>query len=105
MGDDRFFDLVRWTFYAMLIAEEFGITSANIDQRMNDADPEVQRFLGRTGDFGQMLGVSNDWTVRVIRQVGNYAESWDRNVTPLGLPRGRNQLYTQGGLHYAPPMR
>lgn len=104
-GDDRFFDLVRWTFYAMLIGEEFGITSANIDQRMNDADPEVQRFLGRTGDFGQMLGVSNDWTVRVIRQVGNYAESWDRNVAPLGLPRGRNQLYTQGGLHYAPPMR
>jgi general L-amino acid transport system substrate-binding protein len=104
-GDERFFDLVRWTFHAMLLGEELGITGANIDRRMADQDPEVQRFLGRTGDFGQMLGVSNDWTVRIIRQVGNFAESWDRNVAPLGLPRGRNALYAQGGLHYAPPMR
>jgi general L-amino acid transport system substrate-binding protein len=104
-GDDRFFDVVRWTMFALFTAEEFGITSANVEQRLADANPDVQRLLGRTGDFGQMLGVGNDWAVRILRQVGSYGDIWERNVTPLGLPRGYNQLYTQGGLHYAPPIR
>lgn len=104
-GDDRFFDVVRWTLFAMMTAEELGVTSANLEQRLTDTNPDVQRLLGRTGEFGQMLGVGNDWAVRIIRQVGSYADVWERNVTPLGLPRGYNRLYTQGGLHYPPPMR
>jgi general L-amino acid transport system substrate-binding protein len=104
-GDDRFFDVVRWTLFAMFTAEEFGVTQANVQQRLTDTNPDVQRLLGRTGDFGQMLGLDNDWAARIIRQVGSYADIWERNVTPLGLPRGYNRLYTQGGLHYAPPIR
>ncbi|WP_159998721.1 amino acid ABC transporter substrate-binding protein [Roseomonas sp. 18066] len=104
-GDDRFFDLVRWTQYAMTLAEEFGITSKNLAQRMDDPQPDVQRLLGRAGDFGKDMGVNAAWAANIIRQVGSYAEIWDRNVAPMGLPRGRNALYTQGGLHYAPPVR
>lgn len=104
-GDQRWFDLVRWAGYAPLLAEEFGITSANVEARMSDPDPEVQRFLGRTGGFGTMLGVRDDWAAQIVRQVGNYAEQWDRNVTPLGLQRGLNRLWTDGGIHYPPPAR
>jgi len=104
-GDQRWFDIVRWTGFAMLIAEEMGLDSKNIDQAAGSADPDVQRFLGRTGDFGKMLGVDNVWAVRVVKQVGNYAESWDRNVAPLNLPRGLNRLWTNGGIHYPPPIR
>ncbi|WP_338666009.1 amino acid ABC transporter substrate-binding protein [Pararoseomonas sp. SCSIO 73927] len=104
-GDGKWFDLVRWAGYAPLLAEEFGITSANVEARMSDPDPEVQRFLGRTGGFGTMLGVRDDWAAQIVRQVGNYAEQWDRNVTPLGLQRGLNRLWTNGGVHYPPPAR
>jgi len=104
-GDQRWFDLVRWSGFAMLIGEEMGLTSQNIDQAVTNMDPDVQRFVGRTGDFGKMLGVDNQWSARIVKQVGNYAESWDRNVAPLKLPRGINRLWTEGGIHYPPPIR
>jgi general L-amino acid transport system substrate-binding protein len=104
-GDTRWFDIVRWAGFAMLIAEEMGITSKTIDQAGSNPDPDFQRFVGRTGDFGKMLGIDNEWSMRIVKQVGNYAESWERNVTPLGLPRTINRLWTNGGVHYPPPIR
>jgi general L-amino acid transport system substrate-binding protein len=104
-GDWRFFDIVRWTHFALITAEELGITAANIDSFAGSTNPDVQRFLGRTGDLGRMMGLENDWAVRVIKAVGNYGELWERNLTPIGFPRGPNNLWNRGGLHYAPPMR
>ncbi|MGG5809112.1 amino acid ABC transporter substrate-binding protein [Falsiroseomonas sp. CW058] len=104
-GDWRWFDIVRWTHFALLTAEELGIGSTNIDSFAGSTNPDVLRFLGRTGDLGRMMGLENDWAVRVVRAVGNFAEVWDRNVTPLGTQRGINNLWTRGGLQYAPPMR
>ncbi|RYI32956.1 MAG: amino acid ABC transporter substrate-binding protein [Acetobacteraceae bacterium] len=104
-GDWRWFDVVRWSHFAQVTAEELGITSQNIDSFMTSPNPDVQRLLGRSGDFGKAMGLENDWAVRIIRQVGNFAESWDRNITPLGIPRGINALWTKGGLQYAPPIR
>jgi general L-amino acid transport system substrate-binding protein len=103
--DWKFFDLVRWTHIARLQAEEFGITSANVTERLADTNPDVKRFLGTSGEFGKMLGVSNDWVVKIISQVGNFSESWERNVAPLGLRRGINALWNAGGIQYPPPMR
>ncbi|WP_368416342.1 amino acid ABC transporter substrate-binding protein [Falsiroseomonas sp.] len=104
-GDWRFFDIVRWTHFALVTAEELGITAANIDSFANSNNPDVQRFLGRSGELGQMLGLPNNWTVNVIKAVGNYGEIWERNMTPIGFPRGPNNLWNNGGLQYAPPMR
>jgi general L-amino acid transport system substrate-binding protein len=104
-GDWKFFDIVRWSLFAMLTAEELGITSANVTNFNDSANPDVQRFMGRSGELGRQLGVNNDWAVQIVRQVGNFGESWERNITPLGVPRGINNLWTKGGLHYAPPMR
>lgn len=104
-GDPRFFDIVRWTHYALLTAEELGITQANIDSFANSTNPDVQRFMGRTGDLGRMMGLENNWAVNVIKAVGNYGEIWERNMTPIGFPRGPNNLWNRGGLQYAPPMR
>ena len=104
-GDQKFFDIVRWTHFAQITAEELGINSTNIGTFANSTNPEVQRFIGRTGDLGRMLGLENDFAVRVVTQVGNFAEVWDRNITPLGVQRGINALWTNGGLQYAPPMR
>lgn len=106
-GDQRFADIVRWTHFGMLAAEELGITSANVVEASGtDARPEVQRLLGRTGDLGPMLGLDKAWMVNVIRAMGNYGESFERNLAPLGLQRGRNALWTApGGLQYAPPFR
>jgi general L-amino acid transport system substrate-binding protein len=104
-GDDKFFDLVRWTYFATLIAEEYGITQANVDSFMNSNVPEVRRLLGVEGDMGKALGVDNKFAYNVIKQVGNFGEIWDRNITPMGVPRGINNLWNKGGLHYAPPMR
>ncbi|MCW8086743.1 amino acid ABC transporter substrate-binding protein [Sabulicella glaciei] len=106
-GDQRFADLVRWVHFGLLGAEEFGVTAENVQQMaQNDARPEVQRMLGRTGGLGQMLGVDNAWMVNIIRGVGNYGEIFERNLTPIGLQRGPNALWTtQGGLQYAPPFR
>ncbi len=104
-GDFRFFDMVRWSLFAMLTAEELGITSANIETFVASTNPEVQRFMGRAGDLGQMLGSDNAFAARIVRQVGNYAEVWARHITPIGIERGPNRLWNQGGLQYAPPMR
>jgi len=104
-GDDRWFDIVKWSLNAMIEAEEMGITSKNIDQQAASKDPAVQRFIGATGDFGKMLGVDNKWSFNIIKQVGNYGESFEANLTPLGFERGINQLWTKGGILYAPPLR
>lgn len=104
-GDWRFFDIVRWSHFAMITAEEHGITSRNIDQFMTSTNPDIQRLLGRSGDFGRAMGIDNEWAVRIIRQVGNFGEAWERNITPIGVPRGINNLWTKGGLQYAPPIR
>ncbi len=108
-GDDEFFQIVRWTLYGMLEAEEAGITQANVDKlRAESKDPVVMRLLGSSEDMGKLLGLDKDWLYRVVKQVGNYGESFDRNLgpkTPLGLPRGANNLWSKGGLMYAPPVR
>jgi len=104
-GDDKWFDIVRWTYFAQLIAEEHGLTSATIDAAATSQEPEVRRFLGLEGDLGKALGLDNKWAYNAIKQVGNAAEIWDRNMTPLGVPRGINALWNKGGLMYAPPMR
>jgi len=104
-GDDKWFDLVRWTFIAMITAEEKGITSQNVDSFMDSKDPDIRRLLGLEGDMGKALGVDNKWAYNVIKQVGNLGEVWDRNITPMGVTRGINNLWTKGGLQYAPPIR
>ena len=105
-GDDKFFDLARWTFYALLQAEESGVTQKNVDEMANTStDPTIRRLLGKDADLGKALGVSNDWVVNIIKSVGNYGEIWDRDITPIGVPRGINKLWTNGGLQYAPPLR
>jgi len=108
-GDNRWGDIVRWSFNAMLIAEEKGITQANVDDvKAKSEDPEVRRLLGVEDEMGKMTGLSNDWAYNIIKQVGNYGESFERNVgqkTPLGLARGLNELWSKGGLQYAPPVR
>jgi general L-amino acid transport system substrate-binding protein len=104
-GDARWSDVVRWAHFTMLTAEELGLTSANVDSRMNDPNPEVQRLLGKSGELGRMLGVNADWAYQIIKQVGNFGESWQRNIVPLGIARGPNELWTKGGLQYSPPFR
>lgn len=104
-GDWRWFNAVRWTHNAMIAAEELGITSANVDAAAASNNPDIQRFMGRTGDLGRGLGLDNDWAARIVSQVGNYGEVWDRNITPIGIERGINNLWNHGGLQYAPPMR
>lgn len=104
-GDDRWFDIVKWSLFATIEAEEMGLTSKNIDQQASSKDPAVQRFIGATGDFGKMLGVDNRWAFNIVKQVGNYGESFDTHLKPLGFARGINNLWTKGGLMYAPPIR
>jgi general L-amino acid transport system substrate-binding protein len=108
-GDNRWGDIVRWSFNAMLIGEEKGITQANVDDvKAKSEDPEVRRLLGVEDEMGKMTGLSNDWAYNILKQVGNYGESFERNVgqkTPLGLARGLNELWSKGGLQYAPPVR
>jgi general L-amino acid transport system substrate-binding protein len=107
-GDEPWFALVRWTLFAMLNAEELGVTQANIDAMLKSDNPEVKRLLGTEGNMGEQLGVSADWVVRIIRHVGNYGESFERHLGPktrIGLARGSNELWSKGGLQYAPPVR
>ncbi|MBN8874317.1 MAG: amino acid ABC transporter substrate-binding protein [Rhodospirillales bacterium] len=108
-GDDQWLDIVRWTMLAMVEAEETGVTSANAEQMAaSSTNPTVQRLLGKSGEFGQLIGLDNGWTLAVIKQVGNYGESYERNVgmaSSLKLPRGINDLWTRGGLMYAFPFR
>lgn len=104
-GDDQWLDIIKWVAYALIQAEEFGITSQNIPTFMESKDPNVRRFLGLEGGFGTMLGLSDDFTVRLVRQVGNYGEVFMRNLQPLNLARGVNTLWNEGGLLYSPPFR
>jgi general L-amino acid transport system substrate-binding protein len=104
-GDDQWFDIVKWSLFAMIDGEELGLTSKNIDRQVKSANPVVQRFVGAAGEFGKMLGVDKRWAYNIIKQVGNYGESFERNLTPLGVDRGVNKLWKEGGLMYAPPLR
>lgn len=107
-GDDQWFDLVKWSLMAMIEAEEYGVTSKNVDDMLKSANPGIQRFLGVTPGMGKALGVDEKWAYNVVKQVGNYGESFERNVgagSPLKLQRGLNALWTHGGLMYAWPIR
>lgn len=108
-GDDEWFNLVKWSLFAMIDAEGLGITSQNAAELRKDSkNPGIQRFLGVTGGFGKMLGVSNNWAYNIITQVGNYGQSFERNVgmdSPLKIKRGLNALWKNGGIQYAPPLR
>lgn len=104
-ADDKWFDIVRWTFIAMINAEEKGITSQNVDTFMDSKDPDIRRLLGIEGDMGKALSLDNKWAYNVIKQVGNLGEVWDRDITPMGVPRGINNIWTKGGLQYDPPIR
>jgi general L-amino acid transport system substrate-binding protein len=106
--DDDWLLIVKWTVYAMLNAEELGITSKNIDEAMKSTKPEVMRLVGTEGSYGEQLGLTKDWAARIIRHVGNYGEVYERNLgtgSKLGIPRGMNQLWNAGGVQYAPPIR
>ena len=106
--DDDWLLIVKWTVYAMLNAEELGVTSKNIDEAMKSTKPEVMRLVGTEGAYGEELGLSKDWAARIVRHVGNYGEVYERNLgtaSKLGIPRGMNQLWSAGGIQYAPPIR
>ena len=107
-GDDEWFAIVKWVVYGLLEAEEYGITQANVDKMKSSADPAVQRIVGSGEDMGKLLGLDREWLVRALRATGNYGEIFERNVgtgSALRLPRGANNLWSKGGLMYAPPIR
>ena len=107
-GDNQFADIVRWALYAMVEAEEYGITSQNVDEMTKSENPTIKRILGVTPGMGKALGVDEKWVYNIVKQVGNYGESFERNVgmgSPLKIARGLNALWTKGGLQYAPPIR
>lgn len=109
-GDEQWFDIVSWAHYAMVQAEEYGITQANVDEMRNAESPDVRRFLGSEADstLGPDLGLTNDWAYDIVKQVGNYGEAFERNVgmsSPLRIERGQNALWSNGGLQYSPPIR
>jgi general L-amino acid transport system substrate-binding protein len=107
-GDNQFADIVRWSQYAMLEAEEYGISSKTVDEMLKSDNPSIKRILGVTPGMGKALGVDEAWVVNIVKQVGNYGESFERNVgmgSPLKIDRGLNKLWTQGGIQYAPPIR
>jgi general L-amino acid transport system substrate-binding protein len=107
-GDDQWFDIVKWIHFAMLNTEEFGITKANLNEMLKSENPEIKRLLGVEGNFGEQLGLTKDWIVRIVKHVGNYGESFERNVgqgSPLKIARGLNGLWSKGGIQYAPPVR
>ena len=105
-GDDQWANIVRWSFFAMVNAEELGLTSENVKaEATSSTDPNVQRLVGKTGDLGKMLGLDPAWALNVVAQVGNYGESFQRNLEPLGVERGINRLWRDGGLMFAPPLR
>jgi general L-amino acid transport system substrate-binding protein len=106
--DMQWFNIVKWVGFAMINAEELGVSSKTIDDALKSQKPAVKRLMGTEGDFGKPFGLGQDWAVRVIRAVGNYGEVFDRNVgahSKLGIPRGLNELWNNGGIQYAPPIR
>ncbi|HET7851041.1 MAG TPA: amino acid ABC transporter substrate-binding protein [Pseudolabrys sp.] len=107
-GDDQWFDVVKWVLFAMVNAEELNITSKNIDEMVKSTNPAIKRFVGTEGNYGEQLGLTKDWAVRIVKLVGNYGEVFDRNVgagSPLKIDRGLNKLWNKGGIQYAPPIR
>jgi general L-amino acid transport system substrate-binding protein len=106
--DIQWFQIVQWTHYALLTAEELGVTQANVDEKLKSDNPAIRRLLGVEGSYGQGLGLTNDWAYRIIKAVGNYGEIFERNVgqgSPIKISRGLNALWNKGGLQYAPPIR
>jgi general L-amino acid transport system substrate-binding protein len=107
-GDDTWFKLARWTYYVLLEAEELGVSKANIEDMKKSENPSIKRLLGTEGDFGTPLGLDKEWAYKIIKGVGNYGEVYEAHVgpkTPIGLPRGLNALWKDGGLQYSPPIR
>ncbi|HRK19091.1 MAG TPA: amino acid ABC transporter substrate-binding protein [Hyphomicrobiaceae bacterium] len=107
-GDSQWLTIAKWVHNAMLNAEELGVTSKNVNEMANSTNPEIKRLLGKEGEFGKGIGLDNDWVVRIVSQVGNYGEVYDRNVgagSRLKIDRGINKLWNAGGLQYAPPIR
>ena len=109
-GDDKWFDIVKWTYFALLNTEELGITKANVEEMKNSANPEIKRILGTEAEtkIGTDLGLTNDWVVNIVKATGNYGEIFENNVgsgSPLKISRGINALWTKGGLQYGPPIR
>ncbi|MBB1487914.1 amino acid ABC transporter substrate-binding protein [Oceanospirillum sediminis] len=107
-GDDGWFNIVKWSLFAMINAEEMGLTSGNIDSKMKNSSPALDRFVGKEGIKGSGLGLSDDWAYQIVKQVGSYGEAFDRNLgmgSPLKIERGLNALWNKGGLQYAPPIR
>jgi general L-amino acid transport system substrate-binding protein len=107
-GDDQWFDIVKWVLFAMIIAEEQGLTQKNINEALGSDNPDIKKFVGTEGNYGEQLGLSKDWAVRIVKHVGNYGEVFERNVgqgSPLKIQRGLNALWNKGGIQYAPPIR
>ncbi|MCD6735348.1 MAG: amino acid ABC transporter substrate-binding protein [Burkholderiaceae bacterium] len=105
-GDWEYFTIVKWTLFGLIEAEEYGIGSANVDKlKAESKEPTIQRLVGTSGDVGKGLGIDNDWLVRAIKAVGNYGEMYQRNIGPIGIARGINAQWRDGGLMYAPPIR
>jgi len=107
-GDDQWFDIVKWVLFAMIIAEEQGLTQKSINEALGSDNPDVKKFVGTEGNYGEQLGLTKDWAVRIVKHVGNYGEVFERNVgqgSPLKIQRGLNALWTKGGIQYAPPIR
>ncbi len=107
-GDDQWFDIVKWTLFAMVNAEELGVTQKNVTDMAKSDKPELKRVFGTDGNLGEQLGLTKDWVIRIVKGVGNYGESFDRNVgagSKLQIARGLNRLWNQGGVQYAPPIR
>jgi general L-amino acid transport system substrate-binding protein len=107
-GDTGWFNLARWTYFSLLEAEELGVTQANVDEMLGSDNPAIKRLLGVEGDFGTPLGLTKDWAYQIVKHLGNYSEIYERHVgpsTPIGLARGLNALWRDGGIQYAPPIR
>ncbi len=106
--DVQWFQIVQWTHYALITAEELGVTQANVDEKLKSDNPAIRRLLGVEGSYGEGLGLTKDWAYRIIKAVGNYGEIFERNVgmgSPIKIARGLNALWNKGGLQYAPPIR
>jgi general L-amino acid transport system substrate-binding protein len=106
-GDAVWEDIVRWSLNVMIEAEEYGITSSNAEGMKTSENPQIKRLVGAEGELGASLGIDNDWSLRIIQQVGNYGESYKRNIADTGIlpTRGPNELWTKGGILYVPPAR
>jgi general L-amino acid transport system substrate-binding protein len=107
-GDDQWLTIVKWVHFALINAEELGITQANVDQMVSSTNPDIKRFLGKEGDLGKGIGLENDFTFKIVKAVGNYGEVFERNVgsgSRLKIARGLNNLWNKGGIQYAPPLR